>query len=265
MSLRGTASLFEVLPGRSARATPIVCLHGFLGAPTAFQPVLDHLDHHGTVACVRLPGHGLEPWVPSGASFEAIADAILGAIPFERPAYVMGYSMGARLALSMFARHPTRVAGAVLVGVNPGLASEAERAPRRAWEQELAASLRAEGLPAFVDGWEKLPLFASQRALPEAVREARRAERLAHTAEGIAWAVEALGLGQMPSYWDSLRDNTRPVLLVTGALDTKYADLAQRAIGHWPRLAHRVVEGVGHDVVLEAPADVATWVQRTLP
>lgn len=265
MSLRGTASLFEILPGRSARATPIVCLHGFLGAPTAFQPVLDHLDHHGTVACVRLPGHGPDPWVPSGASFEAIADAILGAIPFDRPVYVMGYSMGARLSLSMFVRHPQRVAGAVLVGVHPGLTTEAEREGRRAWERELAANLRAEGLPRFVDRWEELPLFASQRALPEPVRAQRRGERLAHTVDGIAWAVEALGLGQMPSYWESLRQNTRPVLLVTGSLDTKYADLAQRTIGHWPRLAHRVVEGVGHDVVLEAPADVATWVQRTLP
>lgn len=265
MTLRGTASLFEVLPGRSSRATPVVCLHGFLGAPTAFQPVLDRLDHHGTVACVRLPGHGPDPWIPRGAPFEEIVDAILGAIPFERPAYVMGYSMGARLALSMFARHPARVAGAVLVGLNPGLDAPSERAPRLAWERELGQSLRAGGLPAFVDAWEKLPLFASQAALPEALRATRRAERLAHTVEGIAWAVEALGLGSMPSYWETLRDNTRPVLLVTGSLDTKYSELAQRLIGHWPKLAHRVVEGVGHDVVLEAPDDVATWVERTLP
>jgi 2-succinyl-6-hydroxy-2,4-cyclohexadiene-1-carboxylate synthase len=65
-------------------------------------------------------------------------------------------------------------------------------------DSELALFLRQKGLMAFMDYWESLPLFAGLRQLPEERREALRSRRLANTAEGLAGALECLGLGVQP-------------------------------------------------------------------
>ena len=110
--------------------TPLVFLHGFLGAPSMWQDVIAMTEHDGPVESLLLPGHGLEPWLSAGETFEEVVDAVVRRIPFDEPALFVAYSMGARLALGIAARHPGRVAGLVLVGVDPGLTTDGERRAR---------------------------------------------------------------------------------------------------------------------------------------
>ena len=141
----------------------LLLLHGFLGTPSTWDRVVP-----GTGAPL-LPGHGPDPDM-SPASFEAAVDAIAASL-LPGPVIVAGYSMGARLALGLAVRHPGLVRAAVLASVNPGLGGD-ERAARIAWDDAQAATLIEHGLPAFVDGWERLPLFATQRRLSEDRRDA---------------------------------------------------------------------------------------------
>ena len=135
----------------------LLLLHGFLGAPSTWDLVAPG------VAAAFLPGHGPTPDTRP-ASFAAAVDAI--AATLTEPVVVAGYSMGARLALGLAIAHPRLVRAAVLAGVNPGV-DEGERAARVAWEVAQAAAILERGLPAFVDAWERLPLFASQRGLSD--------------------------------------------------------------------------------------------------
>jgi 2-succinyl-6-hydroxy-2,4-cyclohexadiene-1-carboxylate synthase len=169
--------------------------------------------------------------------------------------------MGARVALGLAARHPAKVASLVLVGLHPGLSDDVERRARRAWEEDLARDLEARGVAQFVDAWEALPMFDTQRGLPEEARRRRRAERLDHAPAALAWALRTLGLGAMPSLWDALGAARAPVHLVTGALDAKFGDLARRALDRAPSCVHTQVGGVGHDVGLEAPRALASIVR----
>ncbi|HSR41195.1 MAG TPA: alpha/beta fold hydrolase, partial [Longimicrobiales bacterium] len=165
----------------------------------------------------------------------------------------IGYSMGGRLALAGGVLRPDRVAALVLESASPGLAGPDERAERRALDEERARTLEEGGLEAWVDAWMSLPLFASQRELPEEVRARERRRRLRSSVEGLAWSLRELGTGSQPSFWDDLPGLDVPVLLLTGARDEKFCDLADAMASKLPRARRATIPGVGHAVHLEAP------------
>jgi 2-succinyl-6-hydroxy-2,4-cyclohexadiene-1-carboxylate synthase len=241
---------------------PTVFFHGFLGAPAAWDEVVRFLEPAGEVLVPPLPCHGPQPWVPSCTTFDEMVDAFVLRLPAR--AHLVGYSMGARVALGIAARHPARVASLVTVGLHPGLADDAERRARRAWDEGLAKDLETGGMTAFVDAWEKLPLWDTQRELPASVRTRRRDERLAQVPTALAWALRTLGLGAMPAMWDALAALDVPVHLVTGARDAKFTEIARRAVLRAPACRHTAVEGAGHDVGLEAPRALAQIVRTAI-
>jgi 2-succinyl-6-hydroxy-2,4-cyclohexadiene-1-carboxylate synthase len=241
---------------------PTVLLHGFLGAPAAWDETVRLLEPTGEVLALSLPCHGLRPWIPSCTTFDETVDAFVLRLPPR--AHLVGYSMGARVALGVAARHPARAASLTLVGLHPGLLDDAERRARRAWDEGLARDLETKDLAAFVDAWEKLSLWDTQHALPDVVRARRREERLAHVPTALAWALRTLGLGAMPAMWDALAALAAPVHLVTGARDEKFTDIARRALARAPRCRHDVIDGVGHDVGLEAPRALASILRTVI-
>jgi len=230
-------------------------LHGFLGAPGQWAEVLartgDPLD-----ACPRLLGHGRAPWMPPGG-FTEVVDAFAARALADEPVTLVGYSLGARVALSLALRHPARVARLVLVGVAYGIDDPRDRGARARADEALAASLDRDGVAAFVRAWESLPLFETQRALPAAVSAAQRAWRTEHTARGLAWSLRALGLGQQTPCREAFARSTLPVTLITGGRDEKFTAIARELVRLRSGVEHVVVKGAGHNVALEDPDAVA--------
>jgi 2-succinyl-6-hydroxy-2,4-cyclohexadiene-1-carboxylate synthase len=116
--------------------------------------------------------------------------------------------------------------------------------------------LRAGPLEAFVADWQAQPLFATQRALPVALQARQRAARLAHDPAALAWAFDVAGLAQMPDLRPAVAAATQPLRFITGGLDPRFSALAA-SLARPPCVTHRVVPGAGHNLLLEAPADVA--------
>jgi 2-succinyl-6-hydroxy-2,4-cyclohexadiene-1-carboxylate synthase len=237
----------------------VAALHGFTGAPESFDacapgalaPAL--VGHAG-----RAPDGGASPFA---AEVERIAGAIAGAVPV----HLVGYSMGARVALGVALAHPQRVRRLTLIGVNPGLETGEDRRARGELEASWIRVLERDGIEAFVDLWERLPLWRSQEALPAAVRRAQRARRLAHDPAGLAGALRTLGLAVMPNFWPRLGELRMPVDLVAGELDDRFRALAGAMR---PRLgAGRliVVPGCGHNPVLERPRAIAALLVEDPP
>jgi pimeloyl-ACP methyl ester carboxylesterase len=73
--------------------------------------------------------------------------------------------------------------------------------------------------------------------------------------------MRALGVGSQPSFWGRLPEVRAPALMVTGAEDPKYSELARRMALQMPGARHVVVPGAGHTVHLEAPA---AWVDEVV-
>lgn len=233
-----------------------VYLHGFLGAPAAWREVCELAGDTSPIA-PWVPGHGPSPRTPHG-SFTDVVDAFAASVLPPEPATLVGYSLGARLALSIAMRHPSRVARLVLVGVAYGLDHARDRDARIRSDDALADSLERDGVDRFVDAWESVPLFASQRSLPNDRLAAQRSWRTHHIARGLAWSLRTLGLGHQPAYRAAFSKSTLPVTLITGSLDDKFTAIAREMVRMRTNVSHTAVEGVGHNVVLEAPEAIAS-------
>jgi 2-succinyl-6-hydroxy-2,4-cyclohexadiene-1-carboxylate synthase len=248
-------------------APAVLLLHGFAGAGDEWDSVSDALVAAGyrTIA-PDLPGHGRTAaegtHAPARYGFESIAldlAALLDQLHVDR-AHWTGYSMGGRLAWTGALAHPDRVTTLVLEGASPGLAADAERAERVRSDEALAAAIVTRGVAWFADSWAALPIFESQRALPDAVRAGVAERRLRNRAGGLSASLRAAGQGVQPYVGDWLGAFPHPVLLVTGALDTKYVNLAAAMAPRFPSSLHLVAPGAGHNVHLEQPE----WFVRSL-
>ena len=237
---------------KGAGGPPLVLLHGFLGTPDAWSDVLAALAHHGAVWCPWLPGHGSVPPLP--VTWDATAQALADALPAG--CVLAGYSMGARLALAATLCRPGQARATLLIGGHIGLANERERAERRALDAERAARLRDGKLAAFVAAWEALPLFATQRALPEAKQARQRAARIAHDPQALAWSFDVAGLARMPDLRPAVSATRQRLHFLTGALDARFATLGA-SVARPPWVTHASVPSAGHNLLLEAPAAVA--------
>jgi 2-succinyl-6-hydroxy-2,4-cyclohexadiene-1-carboxylate synthase len=240
----------------------LVLLHGFTGSPRSFAALLARLPPGLSVHCPTLLGHGPEP-TAGGSDFAAQLDALStwldqrGLAEGGPPVHLFGYSLGARVALGLLARHPARFARATLVGVHPGLERAEDRQERLRADQRWISLLVDQGIEAFVRAWEDQELFASQARLPPALLAEQRAIRLGHSAAGLARALSALGLGGMPDFTPALGAIASPVHLVVGGDDARFVALAAALL---PRLRQgrlTVVPGAGHNVLLEQPEALA--------
>lgn len=214
------------------------------------------------VICPAIVGHDRD--LPlTGRGFEDEVDRLAAALPSGR-CHLAGYSLGARLALGLLVHHRRRFASATLIGVHPGLATEHERRERRAADEKLALMLEEEGIERFVEHWQGLPLFATQRALPREVLEGQRRRRLTHRAAGLAYALRILGLGRMPDYCRELPQLDLPIHLMAGGRDDKFRRLAEEMAAALPQDAVEIMPGAGHNLVLEAPGTVAEAILRSM-
>ena len=167
-------------------------------------------------------------------------------------AILIGYSMGARIAL--YCALSGYFGALVLESGSPGLASLDEREQRRRSDEMLASCIEEYGVEAFVDYWEGRPIFSSQMTLPPRTRAALRDQRLHNSVRGLANSLRGVGTGAQPSLHDRLAEVTIPTLLITGADDKKFCDVAREMTEQMPRAQHHIVPGAGHTVHLEQPA-----------
>jgi len=232
---------------------PLVLLHGFTGAGSAFDHLRDALGGRFRCGVPDLPGHGHSP--PATGWDDALED-LRAALPGES-FFLAGYSMGARLALGFALRHPSRVRALLLESGSPGIEDVAERERRREEDEQLAGLALREGVPAFVARWEQHPTLAGLRELPASMAAALQERRLRNSAAGLASALRYLGTGAQPPLWDELALLRIPTLLLAGERDKKFAAIALRMVERIPRARLLFVPRSGHSPHLEAPAEYA--------
>ena len=235
---------------------PLMLLHGFTGCGRTWAPFLGPWAGFKTIA-VDLLGHGKSD-SPSEAGrydMQACLDdlgAVLDAIGVEKPA-LLGYSLGGRIALNFALRYPDRLSLLILESASPGIADPAERARRRQEDEELAVRIESDGIEAFVDYWQRLPLWASQAIQPLARREALRRQRLQNSAAGLANSLRGVGAGACVPLFERLSEIEVPILAIAGVLDARYVALARSICHSVPHADLEIVENAGHATHFEQP------------
>ncbi len=242
----------------SADVPSIVLLHGFSGRRSGWETVIRAFERSCRIVAVDLPGHGdsrvAEDRALSMDEAANLLEETVAKLALESFTLV-GYSLGGRLALHYALAFASRVQRLVLEGVRPGLARASEREQRRRADEELADFVEARGIEAFVERWCDIPLLASQRQLPAVLRSRLRAERLSQRPSGLAASLRGMGVGAQAWLEPRLSSIDVPVLLLSGGKDRRFTDTAQAMAALLPQAITEVVEGSGHNVHLERPAE----------
>jgi len=242
---------------------PLLLLHGFTGRGSGWGAHATAFARHFRVIVVDLPGHGRtrpsDPkrgLHPARVSVERTADdlAMLLARSGATPAHVLGYSLGARVALRLAIAHPDGVRRLVLESPSAGIAATEERAARRVADAALADRLERDGMETFVDSWERQPIFAGHAALPAPSATRLRAERLSNRPAGLALSLRGAGQGSMEPLHDRLASVRMPTLVIAGALDPIGLARAEMVAAYVPGARLEIVPGAGHMPHLESPA-----------
>jgi 2-succinyl-6-hydroxy-2,4-cyclohexadiene-1-carboxylate synthase len=247
---------------------PVLLLHGFLGCKDDWHDVATSLQSGRRLAAFDLPGHGAaeDAREDNDCSMDSAChriEAVLEALDAPR-GHIIGYSLGARTALYFAATRPSCVASLVLEGGSAGIEEETERAARRSEDEGRAIALTRDGLEAFVNAWEELPLFATQKKLSSKVLADQRARRLKNDADALARSLRHSGTGTQHWLGDHFHKIVAPVLLIAGSLDEKYANIARQMRETLPNARCAIVEGAGHNVHLEKPDEFIALVDGFL-
>lgn len=234
---------------------PLILLHGFTGDSSTWHPFRESWGSHAKLIGIDIIGHG-KTEAPEDVEryrmLSVVDDLFLLMEKLRFPkADFLGYSMGGRLALSFAAKYPTKVRKLVLESASPGLESAEERKQRILADEKLAKLIKEEGIEAFVDYWENIPLFESQKTLPFEVRKNIRDQRLKNSEVGLTNSLKGMGTGTQPSWWEELKELKMETLLITGSKDEKFCRIAKKMKENIEVCNWVTVEDCGHAIHVE--------------
>lgn len=247
-TIEGSSYSYE----RIGKGDPVLLLHGFTGSKENWNSLGEALSENYQVIKIDLPGHGKTK--SEAVSMEQCCHHLKEFLKYIKveEAHVIGYSMGGRLALSFAMTFPEFVKSLVLESSSPGLQSAEERKQRQDRDEKLAQRILNEGVESFVQFWENIPLFDTQKSLPSAVRQEIQQERLSQQAQGLADSLRFMGTGSQASWWKDLKQVKIPSLLLVGELDPKFVKIGQEMNENMSQSEIIIFKGVGHSIHVEA-------------
>lgn len=235
---------------------PLAFVHGFTQTGNSWIPLLHHMTTPVCATLIDAPDHGNSHL---SLSLTETADELVALVGQQ---ILVGYSMGARMALTAAIAYPQAFTRLVLISGTAGLDTEEERRQRVASDEALATHIEDIGVEAFIPEWLANPMFAGL-----STENARINERLTNSASGLASSLRRAGTGTQQPVWNSLHTLAIPVLVIAGQNDKKFCAIAERLHSLLPHSELHIHPNVGHTVHLEDPAGCAAvldnWLQRT--
>lgn len=221
-----------------------VFVHGFLGLAEDWNG----FARSGVDVCVDL-------WSLAGKNGEpfGVANARILAEAGGNGAVLIGYSMGARLAMHALIADPGRYRAAILISGNPGLTSQEERVRRLEADQEWARRFRKEPWDGLMKAWNNQAVLAGGADPGRKECDFNR--------DALAWALEHWSLGRQRDLRAELAALDMPILYLTGAEDKKFTDLVRELVKGC-RHRHIAIEGAGHRLPWEKASEFVESVTR---
>jgi len=266
----------------------VLFLHGFMGDKSDWGAIARSLATLGhRCVAIDLPGHGetktkiINGDVTSTVySIEGISDtlhSLLEKMEIE-DVIIVGYSLGARVALSLSLssskeKRKSSISRVIsLSGTCGMLDDDASKETRRKRDAALAEELRtSQSLISFCTTWYEQPMWKplvsrDGMSIKEVARKRARSVGEEKKNE-IANVLEHASVGKQKQVWNDLKSNENnvEVTFVYGELDEKFAYIAEKAV----RLSGNDVEAIeianaGHALHLEQSCSVALELAKVL-
>ena len=200
-------------------------LHGFLGRPEDWKQI-DPSWH----------GVELNPYVPFS----------LNSTISTSENFLVGYSMGGRLALQTLLQEPCKWAGACIISAHPGLQEGKEE--RLAVDLNWANRFLTDPWEELMSSWNSQPVFGGRGP----VRKEQYYER-----DKLAAMLDVWSLGRQEDLREKIASCPVPIIWVVGEEDEKFCALAKSLRFSHPASHVWMCPGAGHRVPYEAPEVLA--------
>ncbi|WP_193199289.1 2-succinyl-6-hydroxy-2,4-cyclohexadiene-1-carboxylate synthase [Nostoc sp. MG11] len=235
----------------------ILFLHGFMGSMNEFDEAIKLLSNDEfSYLIIDLPGHG-KTQVLGGEEYYTIentADALINLLDdlIIAKCFLVGYSMGGRLGLYLTLHFPERFYKVVLESASPGLPTKAERLERIKRDMQIGRKLIRNINKidtAFLANWYNQSIFGSIKNHPQYDRMIE--SRLQNHPLELDKSLRFMGTGCQPSLWAKLKENTIPMLLLTGEYDEKFIDINIKMTKVCEFSQLEIIDNAGHNIHFE--------------
>ncbi len=231
----------------------ILFLHGFMGDSNEFNKAISLLSDQFCCLTVDLPGHGKtrvlggeECYTMSNTAHALIN--LLNQLNIQK-CFLVGYSMGGRLALYLNLHFPQRFSKVVLESASPGLKTKRDQLERTQRDFELARQLEQRDFSTFLSSWYNQPLFTSLKKHPDF--ELLIASRLQNNPFELAKSLRNLSTGCQPFLWEKLNQNQNALLLLVGEYDEKFKAINSEMAKRCQFAKLEIVSDCGHNIHFE--------------
>ena len=224
----------------------LYCIHGNLQTKRVWEPLVRGFESLG--AEVSLSCEDLYAGQPLG--FEQWTEGFCQRVQRDsqdEKTFLLGYSLGGRLALHACLAKPDLWSGVIVVSGDPGLGGPDRKKLQLEKDGEWAERFRSEPIESLLAEWDDLPVFCS---IPNPVP--RNPEEF--DAEKTARLFEVFSKGCQRDLLPELSKlQAPPVLYLSGEKDEKYGELGEKLAVSCPIARHQVVPQAGHRVPWENP------------
>lgn len=231
---------------------PVVFLHGLLGSKADWAGVFSELQKFPQIQplALDLPCHGESRYITCNDFTEArhLIHQTLQQALGEQPFFLVGYSLGGRLALDYaFNQANPNLLGIIVEGANLGLKTENECQARWQNDQRWAARFRTEPLAKVLEAWYQQPVFADLTANK---RSELVEKRQYNHGKAVAAMLEATSLAKQADFSATLQQQRlgKPVHFLIGERDHKFRQQAEQH-----HLSYRLISQAGHNAHWENP------------
>lgn len=231
----------------------IAFVHGFTQTKDTWNQLFELLKNEFQLVSIDAPNHGESSDI--SLNLETGARAISEVV--EDATYV-GYSMGGRFCLTAAFAEPKKVRRLVLVSTTAGIENKQQRDERVAADEELAKRIEQIGVSQFIDEWLQTPIFCHLNS-----ENSQRELRNQNSIVGLSTSLRLCGAGRQQPTWSKLKNLQMPVLVIAGAKDAKYLQLAQRIVQEIGTNASlQIIQNSGHTPHLEQPREFADTIRN---
>lgn len=246
---------------KSAGAHPVVLLHGWASHAQVIRGLARVLEKHFRVQVMALPGYGgtaaCAPY-----TLERIADALAAAAP--RHCSVVGWSLGAQVAMTWAQRAPKQVSRLSLIGATPCFTQRAD------WPHAVTPVVMRQFTSAIKrDCPSVLRRFVALQSLGDV-----QAVRVAHQLRTVLFTHPLPAQDVLESGLEILRGADlramlplirQPALILHGEHDAVTPSAAGQALsGMLPNARFHKIAGAGHAPFLSDPSAVAALLHEFL-
>ncbi|MGF1908285.1 2-succinyl-6-hydroxy-2,4-cyclohexadiene-1-carboxylate synthase [Vibrio kasasachensis] len=228
----------------------LVFLHGLLGCGDDWQACTKHLKSY-SILTLDLPGHGRSQDIVC-EDFDQVCQQIIDTLNFvlspNQTVIIIGYSLGARIAMYGIAKHHfdgLNLIKVIIEGGNFGLQDEASRAERWKNDCHWANRFSIEPIGQVLDDWYQQSVFSS---LNYEQRQTLITKRSANLGGSIGRMLLATSLAKQPSLLPELSSSGIDIHYICGEKDSKFCQMAEQS-----HLSFSQIAQAGHNVHFEHP------------